>query len=113
MWFGLLRDILKGKVQRRVVSILTIMAQLTPEDKKEVIPTASAVGAVREPPRALLIRIRPISYRRAGLKPAPTKPCFVVTLMMFFTLTFMAQATPNDEIQAGFRPKPAKPPDFH
>ena len=28
-----------------------------------------------------------------------------------FTLTFRARATPNDEIQAGFRPKPAKLPD--
>ena len=35
--------------------------------------------------------------RRAGLKPAPTKPRFVLTSERFFTLTFMASTTPNDE----------------
>ena len=51
-------------------------------------------------------------YRqRAGLKPAPTKPCFVAMPVMFFTLTFMMRiATPRvmkkpaGFVGAGFKP---------
>ena len=50
-------------------SNLTLMARATPNDEKAVIATASAVGAVREPPKALLIRIRPISCRWAVREP--------------------------------------------
>ena len=58
-------------------------------------------------------------HRLNRLKPKNPSPLICGNLCnlwiedLFFTLTFMAQATPNDEIQAGFRPKPAKPPDFH
>ena len=47
--------------------------------------------------------------RRAGLKPAPTQPRFVLTSEMYFTPPFMAVTPPEDEISAslvgaGFKP---------
>ena len=65
--------------------------------------SAGVVGAGFKPAQDVSGTNRDNFRCRAGFKPAPTKPCFVVTLVMFFTLTVMARATPNDEKSAGIR----------
>ena len=79
-------------------SNLTLMARATPNDEKAVIATASAVGAVREPPKALLIRIRPNSCLGAVREP-PLQRCRI--RKVFSMPTPQAQILPSTLLAAG------------